>query len=195
MRAFLLPVGLAVLLSGCASHGAVTLLPGDGGAPVGSVALFDGKTGVEKGVLDKENTQAALGASKVKAKAIKADQYAALASVMPPPAHHFTVYFLEGSTTLAPGSEPVLNQMFKEITLRSGAEVEIIGHTDTVGSDADNDALSVKRAQEIRDALVAMGRIDLSIADFAGRGEREPLVPTADNVEEARNRRVEIVVR
>ncbi len=195
MRVVLYSVGLAVLLSGCASRGAVTLLPGEAGAPVGAVAVFDPKSEAEKGVLDKENTQAALGAAKVKARPVKADLYASLASVMPPPPHHFTVYFLEGSTTLAPGSEPVLNQMFKELTLRSGAEVEVIGHTDTVGSNADNDALSLKRAQEVTKVLATMGRLDLSITSFSGRGEREPLVPTPDNTDEARNRRVEIVVR
>ena len=189
-------VGLAALalLGGCASAD-VTLLPGEDGAPAGSVAVFDAKTQAERGVVDKENTQAALGGSKFRARATKADRYAALTSIVPPPAHHFTLYFLEGSTTLAPGSEPVLNQMFEEITLRSGAEVQIIGHTDTVGSDADNDALSLKRAKEISDSLVAIGRLDVAITRFAGRGEREPLVPTADNVEEPRNRRVEIVVR
>jgi outer membrane protein OmpA-like peptidoglycan-associated protein len=105
------------------------------------------------------------------------------------------VYFLEGSTNLAPGSEPVLNQMFKEIALRPGAEVEIIGHTDTVGSDDDNDALSLKRAQEVRDAVASMGHLDVSITRFSGRGEREPLVATPDDTAEPRNRRVEIVVR
>ncbi|MDB5425857.1 MAG: flagellar motor protein MotB [Phenylobacterium sp.] len=194
MRA-LLPLALLALLGGCASRGAVTLLPGEAGAPAGAVVVFDGKTQAERGVLDRENTQAALGRTKLKARSVKAELYAALASLMPPPAHHFTVYFLEGSTDLAPGSEPVLDQMIQELALRSGAEVEIIGHTDTVGSDADNDSLSLKRAEEIRDALVAKGRLDVAITGFAGRGERELLVPTADNVDEPRNRRVEIVVR
>ena len=194
MRA-LLPLSLLVMLSGCVSAGTVTLLPGEAGAPVGAVALFDPKTQAERGVLDAENTQTGLGRAKVRPRQIKADHYAALASVMPPPAHHFVVYFLEGSTNLAPGSEPVLNQMLKEITLRSGPEVEIIGHTDTVGSDAANDELSLRRAQEIRDALVGLGRLDVSISHVSGRGERELLAPTPDNTADARNRRVEIVVR
>ncbi len=194
MRA-LLPLGLLVLLSGCATGGAVTLLPAETGSPLGAVALFDGKSGAERGVLDQANTQTSLGRAQVKPRPVPADRYALLASVMPPPAHHFVVYFLEGSTTLAPGSEPVLNQMFKEITLRSGAEIEIIGHTDTVGSDADNDALSIKRAKEVAEALAAIGRLDLSITRVSGRGERELLTPTPDNTAEASNRRVEIVVR
>ena len=188
-------VGLLLLMGGCASRGAVTLLPGEDGAAPGAVVVLDAKTQTERGVMDRENTRTGLRGARLKARPVKADRYSVLGYLLPPTAHHFTVYFLEGSTTLAPGSEPVLNQMFKELTLRGAAEVEIVGHTDTVGSDADNDALSLKRAQEIRDALVATGRLDISIASFAGRGERDPLVPTADNVEEPANRRVEIVVR
>jgi outer membrane protein OmpA-like peptidoglycan-associated protein len=191
----LVPLGLLVLLSGCASGGAVTLLPGEAGAPSGAVAVFDPKTGIERGVVTRENGKAALGTGRLAVRRVKAGRYDDLTAFMPPPAHHFVVYFLEGSTSLAPGSDPVLNQMFKELTLRPGAEVEIIGHTDTVGADADNDALSVKRAKEVIDSLVALGRLDLSIARFSGRGERELLVATPDNTPEPANRRVEIVVR
>lgn len=188
-------IGLLVLLGGCASRGAVTLLPGEDGAAAGAVVVLDAKTQAERGVIDQANTRAGLRGAKVRGRQVKADRYNVLGYLMPPRAHHFTVYFLEGSTTLAPGSEPVLAQMLKELTLRGGAEVEIIGHTDTVGSDADNDALSLKRAEEIRDALVTEGRLDIAVTGFAGRGERELLIPTADNVEEPANRRVEIVVR
>ena len=190
-----MPVALALLLSGCASRGEVTLLPGENGAPDGAVVVLDGKTGAERGVINQANTEAALGKRRLKARASKPGRFAFLSAFMPPPAHHFVVYFVEGSTTLAPGSEAVLNVMFKELTLRSGAEVEVIGHTDTVGTEAANDALSLKRAQEISTALVTMGHLDLSIISSSGRGEREPLVATPDETAEPRNRRVEIVVR
>jgi OmpA-OmpF porin, OOP family len=77
---------------------------------------------------------------------------------------------------------------------RPGAEVQITGHTDTVGSGSDNDALSLKRAQEIREALAVQG-LNLTITRAVGRGERELLAPTPDNTAEPRNRRVEIIVR
>jgi outer membrane protein OmpA-like peptidoglycan-associated protein len=72
--------------------------------------------------------------------------------------------------------------------------VQITGHTDTVGSTADNDVLSLKRAGEIREALAVQG-LNLTITRAVGRGERELLVPTPDNTAEPRNRRVEIIVR
>jgi len=72
--------------------------------------------------------------------------------------------------------------------------VELIGHTDTVGAKLANDLLSKQRAETMRkfllDAGISMDRIEVS-----GRGEREPLVPTGNEVDEPRNRRVEINVR
>jgi outer membrane protein OmpA-like peptidoglycan-associated protein len=88
----------------------------------------------------------------------------------------------------------VLKQVFAELAKRSGAEVQITGHTDTVGSEGDNDTLSLKRAREIRETLIAEG-LSPTISRAVGRGERELLVATPDNTAEPRNRRVEITVR
>ena len=185
---------LAVALAGlaaCAST--VTLLPGEGGAGAGSVVVLDPKTGAERGQLTGENTRARL-ARKVSARAIDAKRYFKLTNGLPAPAAHFTLYFLEGTTTLTPESEPELKKVFAEVARRPGAEVKITGHTDTVGSDTDNDALSLKRAQDIRDVLIAQG-LSPDISRPVGRGERELLIATPDNTPEPRNRRVEIIVR
>jgi outer membrane protein OmpA-like peptidoglycan-associated protein len=73
-------------------------------------------------------------------------------------------------------------------------DVQVIGHTDAVGSNAVNDPLSRQRADVVRSGLVARGvPADRIVA--SGRGKREPAVPTADGVAEPRNRRVEILVR
>ena len=84
--------------------------------------------------------------------------------------------------------------MFAEIASRPVPDVLVIGHTDTVGSDAVNDALSRQRAEVVRKALIARGIAAENIV-VVGRGKREPIVPTADGVAEPRNRRVEIIVR
>ena len=84
--------------------------------------------------------------------------------------------------------------MFAEIARRPVPDVLVIGHTDRVGTDAFNDALSRQRAEVVRRALVARGLPAENIV-VVGRGEREPIVATADGVAEARNRRVEILVR
>ena len=75
-----------------------------------------------------------------------------------------------------------------------GVTVQIEGHTDRVGSVQSNDAFSIKRAIAVREILVDSG-VNPSVIETAGRGEREPLVPTEDEVAEAKNRRVEISVR
>ena len=130
----------------------------------------------------------------VKPKKVKNDVWGWLTGGLPDPAAHFTLYFKEGTTDLTPESEPELQDLMAEITRRMGVEVQVTGHTDTLGADADNDALSLARAQQVRDMLVHKG-LDLSTTRAVGRGERELLVPTPDGTREDRNRRVEVIVR
>jgi outer membrane protein OmpA-like peptidoglycan-associated protein len=186
-------LALACLLAACASGGSVTLLPGEGGANTGAVVVLNPKTGAEDGLLSAANTRSGLG-GRFAAQPADPKRYAALTAALPPAAAHFTLYFYEGSTRLMPASEPELRKVLAELAGRPGAEVQITGHTDTVGSLADNDALSLRRAQEIRVALAQQG-LKLAITRAVGRGERELLVPTPDSTEEPRNRRVEITVR
>jgi OmpA-OmpF porin, OOP family len=84
--------------------------------------------------------------------------------------------------------------VFAEVSRRKAAEITVIGHTDRVGTVEYNDALSLRRAERVRRDFVGRGIPDQSIS-VAGRGEREPIVSTADEVAEPRNRRVEINVR
>jgi outer membrane protein OmpA-like peptidoglycan-associated protein len=88
----------------------------------------------------------------------------------------------------------VLTALKAEIASRSGPEVEVIGHTDTVGSVEDNDTLSTRRAEEVSNWLVSQG-FDPTIMSASGRGERELKEPSMDNVSSAANRRVEVIVR
>jgi outer membrane protein OmpA-like peptidoglycan-associated protein len=81
-----------------------------------------------------------------------------------------------------------------EALKRSGAELFIVGHTDTQGAGPANDALSLRRAQDVQAMFVQRG-FPANRIESAGRGERELAVPTPDNVAEPRNRRVEILVR
>lgn len=124
---------------------------------------------------------------------MKADE-AALLSGMPPPARSYTLYFIEGTTDLAPESRPLLDEIKAEIARRPGVDVEVTGHTDTVGKAEDNDVLSKRRAEEIVGVLATVG-IDRSLMTAVGRGERELRVPTMDNMENPLNRRVEVLVR
>ena len=102
--------------------------------------------------------------------------------------------FSPGNHRLHPPSRAVLPALRAEIASRPGADVEVTGHTDTVGGEADNDLLSRKRAEEVLAVLSAQG-IDRSLMTAVGRGERELREATADGVSNAANRRVEVIVR
>ena len=106
----------------------------------------------------------------------------------------FMLYFLEGKDELTDDSRAELQKVLAELKRRPLPDIVVIGHTDTVGGLAYNDKLSLARAERMREMLTTMG-IPQERVQVAGRGKRELLVPTEDNVSEARNRRVEINVR
>jgi outer membrane protein OmpA-like peptidoglycan-associated protein len=71
--------------------------------------------------------------------------------------------------------------------------MSIIGHTDSTGSDAINNPLSVNRAASTRDYLSARG-VSMGRMSIDGRGSREPIAANDTPANRARNRRVEIFV-
>lgn len=94
-----------------------------------------------------------------------------------------------GSAELKPALRPVLEQFAQG--LGATAAVRIVGHTDSTGSAAINDPLSVHRAQSVRDFLVTRG-VPAQRMSVEGRGAREPIADNATEAGRARNRRVEI---
>ena len=83
---------------------------------------------------------------------------------------------------------------FLECKARAGGEILVVGHTDRVGSVESNDKLSLQRANAIA-ALLRSAGLPAELVTAVGRGERQPLVPTPDEVAEPRNRRAEIIIR
>jgi outer membrane protein OmpA-like peptidoglycan-associated protein len=176
-------------LAGCATS-KVSLYPdADGGT--GAVAVMDAKSEAELGALTQANTWAKLGSNTVKARPITRP-HADLMARMPPPPRVYILYFVEGTTDLTPDSAATLAALRGAVT--EASDVQITGHTDTVGASASNDALSRERASEIRAALVSKG-LPVGAAKVTGRGERELRVKTADGVDEPGNRRVEVILR
>ena len=188
-------VALAALLAACATkQGSVVLLPERDGRNT-AVVVTQGGAQVP---LSQPYAAANLtsGGPKVyqsSAQEVQAYFGAALAAQPLPPAQ-FTLYFVEGRDEFTADSRRDFDAVFAEIARRPLPDLVVIGHTDTVGSAAFNDNLSRQRAEVVRNALVARG-IAVERIVVVGRGEREPVVPTADNVAEPRNRRVEIQVR
>jgi len=121
-------------------------------------------------------------------------EFGGLLGALPGRPKSFLLYFLEGSDEFTPESRVELEKMLAELRERGAPDVVVIGHTDRVGSEQFNDNLSLQRAERVRGELVKLGIAEARV-QIAGRGEREPLVPTDDEVAEQRNRRVEISVR
>lgn len=123
-----------------------------------------------------------------------ASRYALVRAARPEPPAQFVFYFRTATDLLTDESERELPKVIAELSRRPEADIVLIGHTDRVGLQADNDVLSRKRAQSMASIFEAHG-VSAKIVQAVGRGEREPLVATADEVAEPRNRRVEVSVR
>ena len=121
-------------------------------------------------------------------------RYGALLEAQPPRPQSFEILFLFNQAGLTPDAAILLERIKTAIAARPAAEIVVIGHTDRVGPEAVNDRLSIRRAEAVRDALVAIGIAGDQIA-AVGRGKRDMAVPTADEVPEPRNRRAEIRIR
>ena len=112
----------------------------------------------------------------------------------PPPApQSFMVFFDWDSAKLNPQATNVVGQAAAAYKTKGGARITATGHTDTSGSETYNMALSLRRANAVKDALVQQGVPATAIA-VVGRGEQGLLVQTGPNVREPQNRRVEIVI-
>jgi len=106
----------------------------------------------------------------------------------------FTLNFEPGSSELTPQSRAQLPEVMSRARQLSGGEIIVVGHTDRQGPADANDRLSLQRAQAVKELLVQQG-FDADLIEAVGRGERETLIPTEDEVVEPRNRRAEILVR
>lgn len=120
--------------------------------------------------------------------------YEALLAAEPPRPVHFLLYFETDSIQLTKSSMDLLPNIFQSAKDREPSEISVIGHTDTQGDTAYNTRLSLERAKEV---VRILRRHDTGLKKISvnGYGEQDLLIPTADNMAEARNRRVEIMIR
>jgi hypothetical protein len=104
----------------------------------------------------------------------------------------YLVFFPWDKAALTADDQRIVAQAAEAFRTTGSARIEVTGHTDTSGSAAYNLRLSERRAQLVADELERQG---IAAADLVviGRGEEDLRIPTADNVREAGNRRVEIV--
>ena len=185
---------LAGALAGCAARSTVVLLPEAHGRDTavtvtrgdGSVVLDRPYAAVRDGVFGLhpfQSTPQEVGSV-----------FGAALAAQPARAATFTLYFVEGKDVLTEESRQLVETSLAEIAHRPVPDVLVVGHTDLVGTNASNDALSRQRADLIRNELIRLG-VDAQNIGVIARGKRDPIVPTADGVAEPRNRRVEVIVR
>jgi outer membrane protein OmpA-like peptidoglycan-associated protein len=102
------------------------------------------------------------------------------------------VHFAFGSATLAGANARSVAAAAAHLKVLASAAVDVVGHTDPIGTDADNDALGLRRAEAVQQALIAAG-VEASRVGVASQGERQ--LVSADPKRYGANRRADLVWR
>lgn len=113
------------------------------------------------------------------------------AAPMVPEEAMYLVFFNWDSSKMSSGANNVLDAVAKEVAKNTPEKINVHGHADTSGDAAYNKKLALKRANGVREGLIARG-VSADIISVNSRGEEELLVQTTDNVREPANRRVNI---
>jgi outer membrane protein OmpA-like peptidoglycan-associated protein len=196
LRWALLLSALVTLAGGCASNSLVVLVPDP-----------DGKTGRitvanQAGSVEIAAPNQATNISDVKTAPTppaELDQaainslFAEALAIQPKRPVHFILYF-EKDTVLTADSARLLTDILAAVKERDSTDIMVVGHADTVGSRDFNMALSKNRAATVTNLLVSKG-VGAESIRTTSHGKENPLIPTDDNINEPRNRRVEVVVR
>ena len=190
----LLPL-FTLFFVGCA-HTKVVLL--DSGKPNSSVIVSNDKgsqklEGIGKYVSLKNKTIAPSKPKQMSKEEISR-RFSKVLSIIPKKAISHMVYFEPHSTTLTEASKEELLKSIEDIKISTPCMVDIIGHTDTVGSNEINVKVSLKRAKYI-EFLIKKEHLNIVSISSKGYGEEDLLVATPDNTDEAKNRNVEIFIK
>jgi outer membrane protein OmpA-like peptidoglycan-associated protein len=193
----LVSVGLVLVLAGCGARSMVVLIPDPDGNVGQLLVANDGGQQVlnEKNqsvqITDKKTAPGKI--TTLSNEEIRSTFSDALAAQPLPPAK-FILYFLQDSDELTDESKSILPQIIQVIHKRGSTDIVISGHTDTVGAKEYNYKLALDRAKVLYGIMVANGAVPANI-NVTSHGEGNPLIKTADEVAEPRNRRVEEVIK
>lgn len=189
-----LAMAACVAVSGCASKSYVVLVESPDGS-TGAIIVDSGRGGQ---LVNRKNQGVAIGGWDTTpfdagSARLQAD-FAAAREAQPALPVRYQLYFNLGDASLTPESAGFIPVVLDDVRRRGAAAVSVIGHTDTVGDDVFNEKLGLMRAQSIAVLLQKTGLQALEMSVIS-HGKRNLLVPTADNVAEPRNRRVEVNIR
>lgn len=191
-------VWLGLALSACAAPGnAVVLIP-DPNGKVGQVTVSNragsqtltqaGQATFLKDARTSPETPVVMPEAEIK------QRFGSALAARPAPPVGFLLYFRPNSTELVEESQSLLPKIIAAVKERVSVDVSVVGHSDTTGNDAYNLRLSRQRAEAVAKVLMAQG-VEAKYLEITSHGKRRLLVPTGDNVDEPRNRRVEVTVR
>jgi outer membrane protein OmpA-like peptidoglycan-associated protein len=119
---------------------------------------------------------------------------APVAAPAPAPVRTYLVFFDWDKADLTARARQIIAEAAQASTRVQTTRIEVNGYTDKSGTPQYNQALSIRRANNVAAELVRLG-VAKSAISIQGFGETHPLVPTADGVREPQNRRVEIILK
>jgi outer membrane protein OmpA-like peptidoglycan-associated protein len=190
-------LSLMIAVSGCAGKDNLIVLTPDDSGRVGALKVSnDGG----EAVLDREGQALHLGDRRTSPGVpapVSAEEralFAAALAAQPLAPVSYLLYFEFDSNNLTAESRQRLDDILRAAQERDSQDLLVIGHTDRAGDADYNATLSLQRAEVVRELLASKG-IGAEFIQVSSHGEGNPLIPTADEVAEARNRRVEVVVR
>lgn len=192
----ILVILISYFLVACSST-TVTLVPDDSGK-VGEVELINegGSTVLNQAyeiakAQDEKQAPAKLG--QISEENMQ-DKYATILAKQPLTPELFFFYFKTGKSNLLPETSEVLAKIKATAEARKSCDLSVIGHADRVRDNDFNDILSMVRAENVANALKQTG-IAGQCLDIRYYGENHPVIPTEDEIDEPRNRRVEVQIR
>jgi OmpA-OmpF porin, OOP family len=109
----------------------------------------------------------------------------------------WSIEFETGSANFTPQALTTLEDLYNQLTIASGLQIEIFGHTDNTGNPSGNDALSQARADAVKNWLQQKSSTSFPSTRFAqvkGKGQNEPVADNGSASGRAKNRRVEIIM-
>jgi outer membrane protein OmpA-like peptidoglycan-associated protein len=112
----------------------------------------------------------------------------------PQPSRTYLVFFDWDRADLTARAKQIIADAATNAGRVSATRIEVSGHADRTGTAQYNQALSLRRAQNVASELMHDG-VQQNMIDIRAYGDTKPLVPTAAGVREPQNRRVEIVIK
>jgi outer membrane protein OmpA-like peptidoglycan-associated protein len=188
---------ILALLAGCSTPPDRIILLPDPEGKVGAVIVHSatGEQTIDKAYAGVDVTTSGAMEKTMDSQSVVQARYGELLAARPPRPITFTIFFLfDSATELAPESSATVKKLKAVLATWPAPQLLAVGHTDLAGSQEFNDKLSMRRAESVAAFLIKEG-IPAQQIETAGRGKREPLVPTADGVPNRMNRRVVITIQ